>query len=210
MGILRSIDRWFAPYKYGDDVKVVSTVPTSSRNLSAKEMVNQRRLGIDITTEKNMLDDSKVVLLLENNEYDKAYYYHDRNHHQLAVKFKKGASFRYQFRSDTNRKRLDPIIYPQTHGEPFDKTHLIPIGYHATESDSRILVGWDSRQNRVDMQVFERAISKYNLRYDIIWFVDIELKEDETAIWTATVWNAQTHQKHKTAQFHDKHKFIWG
>lgn len=136
-----------------------------------------------------------------------AYYCHEDNHHQIAVKFNKGSAWKYHARNESKRKQLKPIIEHRKKGKG-DKTHLIPVGFHGSENDERLLVRFDSKINKGALKKAEEYISNINMKEPILWFVDIEKQDDETAIWYMTVWDDK-HNILIQQSFHDYNKFIW-
>lgn len=76
-------------------------------------------------------------------------------------------------RDSQARSLLKPWIKPVDAGKPFDKTHLIPFGYHGLEDDPAIIVGWDSDQNRGQIAQFETQVSKLNAKQDLIYHVSV-------------------------------------
>ncbi len=117
--------------------------------------------------------------------YDNIWCYHDREMHQVYGHFKKGAGYRYKKRNDKKRKQLKPLIFPMQN-KAFDRTHLIPIGYHNSENDKRLLVGWDSKQNRGPFNDFEQKQKKR--RVPIYWYTEIT-KTKVGAIWKYEIYS---------------------
>lgn len=107
---------------------------------------------------------------------------------QALGHFEKGAGFRYVDRSSNRRRKLRPKIYPKQDA-PFDRTHLIPFGYHNSEADNRLLVGWDSEQNQTTLNNFEQEMKK--LPNDILWLTIID-KKDFGATWKYRIYDAKT------------------
>lgn len=100
-----------------------------------------------------------------------SWYYHDAGLHQLMTHVIPGTAFLYTERSDAHRKKLRPLIYPKDGSVPFDRTHLIPFGYHGVEDDPRLLIGWDSSQNRKEMNNFEQKQKKRKTPF--YWLVSV-------------------------------------
>lgn len=121
--------------------------------------------------------------------FDKIYYYHDERRHEVVCKFDKGAGFRYPSRSDRERKKLKPTIYPK--GVQYDRTHLIPIGYHGSENSPILLVGWDSQQNRGPLAEFEKKIKR--AKYPIFWHTVIE-RTNNGAVWHYRIYDGRNPQ----------------
>ena len=104
---------------------------------------------------------------------------------QVFAHFDVKDGYRFPERDDSERKRLKPRMYPTD--RQFDRTHLIPIGYHGSESADRLLVGWDSFQNRKDMLAFEKAAKA--LPFPIYWLTSIN-RTPKGANWHYRVYNA--------------------
>lgn len=203
---IEKILRWLTPYKYLDD-PIESAPEGKKRNkLSAKEHLERGLLGVEVITINGEMGSEEAKERLLTAEADRAYYVHTGKRHQLAVKFLPRSSKRYQYRSNKHRRELKPVIYPNV--KVFDRTHIVPIGYHGSESDNRLLVGFDSTINRKHLNNFEAQVAKINNRKTILWFVDIEKKPDESAVWKAYVWD-ESGNLLKSGKWHDKSKFLW-
>lgn len=116
--------------------------------------------------------------------YDNIWCFHSHELHQVYGHFKPGAGFRFKKRSDKKRKQLKPLIFP-IQNKPFDRTHLIPIGYHNSENDRRLLVGWDSKHNRGPFNTFEQ--NQKQRKIPIYWFTQIK-KSPAGAVWTYRIY----------------------
>lgn len=112
--------------------------------------------------------------------------YSDNNTIQAFGHFKMGRGYNFVKRNNNRRKKLIPKVYPKQN-VPFDRTHLIPFGYHNSERDSRLLVGWDSKQNQGPLNEFEQKMKK--LPFNILWLTIIE-KKDFGAIWKYRIYRA--------------------
>jgi len=165
-------------------------------------------LGVKVMDVNEPFDDDEAFDTISKSASNLAYFYHDENYHQIAVKFKKGSRKKhYQERDDIARKQLKPLLYPKSN-QPFDRTHIIPIAYHGSENDNRLLVGFNSKLNRQDLRDFEIKVSHFNDKQTILWFVSIDKQPDTSAIWYAIVWD----EKGKILiedEFHDKDPFTW-
>ncbi|EKR9302822.1 hypothetical protein P9705_001263 [Enterococcus faecalis] len=201
--IIAKFLRWLMPYKYLDEP---SPKNIKKSKLTAKERLESGLLGVEVITINSTMSAKEARDRLLTSSYDRAYYAHSINNHQLAVKFKSNSAKRYQYRSDKHRKMLNPIIYPDV--KVFDKTHIIPIGYHGSESDSRLLVGFSSQINRKDLRIFESKVAKINKQKEVLWFVNIEKQEDCSAEWRSIVWDAEGTVLLEGC-WHDKSKFSW-
>ena len=90
-------------------------------------------------------------------------------------------------KSVRNRARIKPLVSRST-----DVTHLIPRGYHDSESDTRLSIPWDSVLNRGAMNTFETKASS--------------LKED--IYWLTTIQNSFKNEEGRWERF-DKGKLVW-
>lgn len=176
----------------------------------AKELINRGVLGIEILPMPKKMDDDEALKLMLRGDSHVAYYYHDDYCHQLAVRFEPESAFRYYERNDEKRAKMKVLFRPdmQKSGRPYDKTHVIPVGYHGSEDDPRLLVGFDSQINRGGLLEFEKKISKFNRYYTVLWFVNIQKQDDDTAKWHTTVWKDDG-DEYASQTFHDKHRFVW-
>lgn len=195
-------DKYKSNYKKPDvDLKATTGLLQKNQNI-----LDRGDIGIEIIGYNQPLTD--VCRTLQQSGSHVAHYYHDSEHHQLAVKFNPDSSRLFYIRDDVKRKKLKPLLFPLTNNEPFDRTHIIPVGYHGSENDERLVVGFSSRINREDLYDFEIYVAEVNKNKTILWFVDIEKQRDGSAIWHATVWDEQgdiiAHD-----DFHDEHEFVW-
>lgn len=119
--------------------------------------------------------------------YDTIWCYHSNEMHQVYGHFKPKAGFRYNKRDDKKRKQLKPLIFPMQ-DKPFDRTHLIPIGYHNSENDRRLLIGWDSQQNRGPFNKFEQRQKKRQV--PIYWLTEV-VRTPVGAKWKFTIFSEE-------------------
>lgn len=157
------------------------------KKLSDKNVItvveDENLMGVVLENTSRPITEEKIKKeLCESKVNDIGLYFHNKKYHQVAIPFASGSAFRYNYRSDAMRKRLKPLLYPKS-SKPFDRTHVIPIGYHGSENDNRLVVGWDSVQNRNEMANFEKKINQLNNNQRIIWFTSIELNDNQTASW---------------------------
>ncbi|HFN1911269.1 TPA: hypothetical protein ACHBEL_000809 [Enterococcus faecium] len=200
--------RWLTPYKYTDEiVEKRAKKKVKKTMLTPKEMLDRGILGVKVleVNQPFELDNARDRLL--RAEVDVAYFYHDKSKHQIAIKFNPKSAWRYQARDDLKRRKLKPMLYPEGK-EAFDRTHIVPIGFHGTESDNRLLVGWNSSQNRVQINKFEKKVRKFNDRKIILWFANIQKQPDGTAKWEAVIFD-EDGKKVMSEVWHDKAKFVW-
>lgn len=219
MNVLRAIHRWIEPYKYDNEIKQptkqqsskkkavkVSKLTKKDKQPTELDAVNRGELGVKIITLNNQLDSNTAFEKIDQSYSHIAYYHHSKDRHQIAVKFEPASGFRYYKRNDLKRKKFNPLIYPK-YGSS-DKTHLIPVGFHGSENDPRLLIGWSSKLNRGEIKKHEEKIITINKDYTVLWFIDIKKAENDSAYWTSTVWfedGSLIDQK----KFYDKDKFHW-
>ncbi|HBK5747161.1 MULTISPECIES: hypothetical protein [Enterococcus] len=208
MIIVSSFLRWLTPYKYTDEVVVKRAKKKDKKAvLTPKQMLDHGILGVKVLEVNKPFESNSAREKLLGAEADVAYFYHDKSKHQIAIKFNPKSSWRYQARDDLKRRKLRPMLYPEGK-EAFDRTHIVPIGFHGTESDNRLLVGWNSNQNRVQINKFEKKVRKFNDRKTILWFADICKQPDGTAKWEAVIFD-ENGKKVMSETWHDKAKFVW-
>ena len=119
-----------------------------------------------------------------------AWFHHDRSVHELFSHLIPGAAKMYSGRRLSSRNRLHPVIKPTYKDQtPYDRTHLLPFGYHGVESDPRLLIGWDRQMNQGPMRLFEERQKKR--RKPIYWLARIT-RTPFGAIWYYGVWDAAT------------------
>ena len=116
------------------------------------------------------------------------WYYHDRTHHQTWAHVAPRSGYRATRRDNAARHRGRPIIYPRQ-GKPFDRTHVLPIGYHGSENDPRLVIGWDSNQNRHELNEFEQRQKKRP--NELLWLTDVR-RTKYGAAWRYLVYDAKT------------------
>lgn len=101
------------------------------------------------------------------------WYYHDENTHELFSHLIPGSAQKATTRNNAVRKNMALLIAPRNGS--YDKTHLIPFGFHGSEASARLLIGWDSAQNRGPMNVFESEQKKRTEPF--YWMVRVTKKE---------------------------------
>lgn len=133
------------------------------------------------------------------------WYYHSPTKHMLFSHLMPGSGYQFKERNNKARGRLRPLIYPQS-GKSFDRTHLIPFGYHGSEADARLLIGWDSQQNRGPMNDFEQRQKRH--AFPIFWLCDVE-KIQGGAKLTYMTWDARNMRLLDSAEFYMNCPFAW-
>lgn len=209
--IIEKIDKWFNPYKYeGLEALIAYKTPSNRvKGKTAQEVVDSNVTVLHLETQEQPFSVSEAVLKLNEEPFDNGLYFHNHSFHQLATKYNRGACMRYQARNATKRKKLrkNMLIYPKN-VEVYDATHLQPIVFHGTDDNPKLLVGWDSNQNRVDMRLFEAEVIKINTKQPIIWYVSIELLNDFSCDWHSIVYSIDGEMLLEKS-FHDPSNFKW-
>lgn len=118
------------------------------------------------------------------------WYYHDRTKHQTWAHVGPRDGYRTLTRDGAARKRLRPLIFPRIN-KPYDRTHVLPIGYHGSENDPRLVVGWDSKQNRNELNEFEQR--QKHRPNELLWLTDIRRTKNGAA-WRYLVYDANTRE----------------
>lgn len=225
MTMLQSIDRWLRPYRYHfEDDKMIEFKEQQKRkkqNLkkSIKYKLNEEEkketkaflkrggIGVELTTLNNKLDKHGALNILQRSNYNIGFFYHDQDRHQLAIKFDVHSSWKYKERNGAKIKKLKPLVYHKDISTQ-DRTHMVPIGYHGSEDDARLLVGFSKKINKGELKKFENYIANINNKEEILWFINIEKQNDNTAKWYATVWDKNNNIIAEES-FHDKSQFVW-
>lgn len=173
-----------------------------------KPIGKKKKLGIEMIDMSAEMDNDQALDMLSQSDAGVGFYWHDLNSHQVAIKFEKNSiKNEHKLRDNVARRQLKPLLYPKQE-DHFDRTHVIPIGYHGSENDKRLLVGFNSKINQVYLKNFEDKVSVMNKDHAILWFVDIKRQKDKSAKWNTIVWNEKG-EKLIERTFHDKHEFVW-
>ncbi|WP_204184224.1 hypothetical protein [Mammaliicoccus sciuri] len=230
MLILEKIGQWLMPYKYinkdrleeelarlnGDNhsTKSKKKIKTKKKPKLSIEEEKQRNdflergeIGVSLTTITKNMDREDALSRLKLSGYDVAYYFHNHQYHQLAVKFQAKSSWRYHKRNNAKRKGFKPLIYHKVRKNE-DYTHMIPVGFHGSENDERLLIGYASNINRGPLKKFEKHIIDLNNTESVLWFVSIENQNDGSVKWHSIVWD-EDGCIIKEETFHDTTKFVW-
>lgn len=134
------------------------------------------------------------------------WHYHDSTTHELLSHLLPERGFDFKGRNDQARKRLKAGIYPINNNKPYDRTHLIPFGYHGVEADPKLLVGWDSVQNQGPMNKFEQRQKKR--KKPILWLARITKTPDGAAL-TYQVFDVKNHELIDEETYIMKSEFMW-
>ena len=122
----------------------------------------------------------------------KYWFYHDAAHHEVGAYLPKDTAFAFTERSDEERSELKPLVYPRMN-VAYDRTHLIPFGYHGIENNSALVIGWSSSHNRNELRNFEIEMNKKNKTKDLVWFTCVTRKP-EHGVWTYKVFDAKSRE----------------
>lgn len=227
MNIFERLGRWLTPYKYAFDEIEIKVPEEQSKKVNRKkkikknarptldetaqkelsDLLNRGEIGVNIVNINEVMTNETALERLIFSGSHNGYFIHTDSHHQLAIKFEKGSTWKYYERSNKRRSKLRPLIEYKEKGKS-DKTHLIPVGFHGSENDERLLIDFDSTINRTELRKFEEYIGDVNAKEDVLWFIDIKRQCDESVIWDATVWDILGNVI-KQASFHDKNQFRW-
>lgn len=131
--------------------------------------------------------------------------YHNDRHHQIFAHFEPGMGYVHRERDHKARKSLKPLVYPNQ-GRPFDRTHTIPIGYHGSENDNRLLIGWDSDVNRGAFNEFEK---KQKARKEPIYWMTLVDKIPGGARWRYLIYDARNDALLDSLESTMKCDFVW-
>jgi hypothetical protein len=204
------VDLWFNPYKYNEEgIKALydhNNPKEKVKGLSKQQIVDSNMIALKIATVSKPIDLPSGIAILENKPFDNGIYYHNERYHQYLIKYDKGSGKRYQARNGNKRSRYRKKlkIYPKN-VETYDLTHINSIGFHGDET---FCIGFDSRLNREDMNRFEEKVRTINNEQPIYWFADIQLQEDFSVIWVATIVSLDGEILLQET-FHDRSNFYW-
>ena len=205
--------------------KSSTTIKTSQKN---KSNAQKRRDEFDKPVMENLTNDQPYISLADekmimpifnvNNQLDDAinmeekpklnqiWFYHDENRHQVFAHLGKGTGNVCKSRNDELRRNMTPWIRPRIK-KKFDRTHLIPIGYHGSDGDQRLIIGWDSNHNQNELKNFEFKQKKRN--EDIYWLTDVQ-KTKDGAVWNYKIYSAKTNKLLDSLTLRmDKTQFMW-
>ncbi|EGQ3127494.1 hypothetical protein H2494_002354 [Staphylococcus pseudintermedius] len=219
MGIIKAIHKWLEPYKYDNEEEQpvkqrtdrkkqvkVSKITKQDKKPTELDAVNMGELGVKIITLNSEMNPDTAFEKMDKSASHIAYYHHSSTKHQIAARFEPKSGFRYYKRNDIKRKNFKPMIYNKYSAS--DKTHLIPVGFHGSENDPRLLIGWSRKLNRGGIKRHEEKVININKEYSIYWFVDVEKMTNGGAKWTSTVWFEDGSIVDKK-EFYDNDKYHW-
>ncbi|MCO4346325.1 hypothetical protein MTQ93_09735 [Staphylococcus agnetis] len=112
--------------------------------------------------------------------------YHDEKQHQVLAHLSSKDAFKNTNRDNHYRNSLDTWIHPKDTSITTNM-HLIPFGYHGTESDPRLIIGWDKKQFVGQIKAFQKKGVHH--QGDIIWHIDVRRSKTGVAM-RQTIYNA--------------------
>lgn len=200
-----SIRRWFQPY-YRDTRKSSTKKPRSKKsrkNKNASKSQQPTFVPVKIVDYPNPL--TNVMKFQKKPSRNRIWCYHDKNVHQVVAHFTPGSGLIFKTRDNAARRELKPLIFPTNKGV-FDRTHLIPIGYHGSENDPRLLVGWDSDANRKQFNDFEQIQKR---RKNPVYWLTFITRKPWGARWHYMVYDVKTEQLLDELIHDYKAEFVW-
>lgn len=147
------------------------------------------KMGMKVLSVPKPLD--KPLSLKTKPKPNTIWTYHDKKRHQTFGHYLPQSGFKYRARNNEERAKLKGWIKPRNRGQTH-RTHLVPFGYHGSESDPRLVIFWDAEQNKNELNDFEqkaKAISR-----PIYWHADVR-RTQYGAAWRYTVYDVETLQK---------------
>lgn len=190
-----SIRTWLQPYyrpKPHDAIKSKSkskSQPNDEKIKIAEQSVNgDKNLTVKVFNSSTPLN--KAIKSPNKPIGNRIYCYLDGTVMQVFAHFDIGQAISNgsEKRSNEDRQKLEPMI--RVTDRQFDRTHLIPFGYHGSENDNRLLVGWDGNQNKNELNRFEKKVrEKINSKMPIYWLTQIN-KIKGGLQWHYRVWDA--------------------
>lgn len=208
LDISEMIGRWIHPNRY--PLKELKKKKKKAVDkMTTQQIVDSATVcGVELEEDKSITNFENAFEAIREEDYDVAKYNHTENLHVVACKFSSGSYNRYQARSDKARKKLKPLLFPKAN-QPFDRTHVIPIGFHGSENNDILVVGWDSDQNRNAMRKFEDEAKTFNELDSIVWITVIKNEPtNHRAVWETRILTP-TGNELLEKQFVDNHDFVW-
>ena len=178
-----SIRKWFQPY--WNPRPKITKVKQKKKQESQHNTVEQ---SVKILRSKHRLE--RLWNSGKAPSVGKYWFFHDVSHHEVGAYLSKDTAFTFTERNDKERSELKPLIYPRMN-VAYDRTQLIPFGYHGIENNSALVIGWSSSHNRNELRNFEIEMNKENKTRDLVWFTYVTRKP-EFGIWTYRVYDAGT------------------
>lgn len=185
------IRQWFQPYyqpvnQQATPKKAASRPRKQKSTATPATKAKRPAPEIRVFDYQNPLDNA--IEFKNKPSANRVWCYHDRSRHQIFAHLTPHSGFEFRERDNAKRRKLEPMLHPTNVGV-FDRTHVLPIGYHGSERDRRLLVGWDSNANRGKFEAFERKMKK-NARA-VYWYTSIE-RTKTGAKWTYRVYDVES------------------
>lgn len=201
---------------------------TSHQQKSKEKVKNKRHSEFDIPVMQTLnnktpfisLADEKLLMAVLNYpksldnaiklktkpKKNRIWVYHDKDRHQLFAHLDVKSGFKCKTRNDELRRNMIPWIKPKVK-KKYDRTHVLPIGYHGSDGDPRLIIGWDSEHNQNELKNFEFRNKKRD--EPIYWFTDIR-KDKYGATWSYKIYLVKTKKLIDSLTLRmDKTQFMW-
>lgn len=201
---------------------------TSHQQKSKEKVKNKRHSEFDIPVMQTLnnktpfisLADEKLLMAVLNYpksldnaiklktkpKKNRIWVYHDKDRHQLFAHLDVKSGFKCKTRNDELRRNMIPWIKPKVK-KKYDRTHVLPIGYHGSDGDPRLIIGWDSEHNQNELKNFEFRNKKRD--EPIYWFTDIR-KDKYGATWSYKIYSVKTKKLIDSLTLRmDKTQFMW-
>lgn len=201
---------------------------TSHQQKSKEKVKNKRHSEFDIPVMQTLnnktpfisLADEKLLMAVLNYpksldnaiklktkpKKNRIWVYHDKDRHQLFAHLDVRSGFKCKTRNDELRRNMIPWIKPKIK-KKFDRTHVLPIGYHGSDGDPRLIIGWDSEHNQNELKNFEFRNKKRD--EPIYWFTDIR-KDKYGATWSYKIYSVKNKKLIDSLTLRmDKTQFMW-
>lgn len=210
------------------DVSQNKKTQTSHQQKSKEKVKNKRHSEFDIPVMQTLnnktpfisLADEKLLMAVLNYpksldnaiklktkpKKNRIWVYHDKDRHQLFAHLDVRSGFKCKTRNDELRLNMIPWIKPKVK-KKYDRTHVLPIGYHGSDGDPRLIIGWDSEHNQNELKNFEFRNKKRD--EPIYWFTDIR-KDKYGATWSYKIYSVKTKKLIDSLTLRmDKTQFMW-
>lgn len=212
MNIYHSVRKWLQPWW--------KPKPKGVKKAQPKGEAIEKDVASEVSADKRMDAEAPTVKLFAYSKpldkaigfktlpaVDTVWFYHDDTRHQCFGHFAKGSGFRFTKRDDVQRKKLVARVYPRLDCA-YDRTHMIPIGFHGSEKDNRLVVGWSPSDNREKFREFEIKAKDYNKKRGIYWLCSIE-RTPRGARWSYRIYDDQSMSEVMSLDSELVAPFVW-
>lgn len=151
--------------------------------------LTHEKMTMDVLSSPKELD--KPMKMQVKPKINTVWTYHDEKRHQLLAHVPANGGFVNKDRDNERRAQLKAWVRPRNNKE-YDRTHMLPFGYHGSENDPRLVVGWKKEHNSNELRLFENKIK--SLGKAVYWHTDIR-KLANGAAWRYTIYDAKTEEK---------------